>query len=168
METTYTLDFDDPPALDRATRAGRPGERAVRERLRGAHPVALGLALLWHDHWNAAHEVAQSDEGEPDHDLLHYFVHRREGDFGNAGYWLREVERHPVFARLAPRVEALLARSPLRDKLLPGGAWAPRAFLEAVRRGRGGPDEPLLRALQAEEMRGLWEMAGNRNLKDET
>ncbi len=158
METPFSLNRDDPPGLGRAPRAGRLAEREVRGGLRNARPVALGLALLWHDHWDAAHEVAQSDEGESDHDLLHYFVHRREGDFGNAGYWLRAAEGHPAFDRIGSRAEALLGTNPLRDKLLAGGAWNARGFLDAVRRGLKGPDEPILRALQAEEMLALWEV----------
>jgi hypothetical protein len=38
-----------------------------------------------------AHEIAQSNEGEPAHDWVHALVHRIEGDAGNAGYWYRRA-----------------------------------------------------------------------------
>ena len=165
-KTVSPGDFDprDPPRLDRAVRDGRPAPAAIRDAFPRAPDVLRGLALLWHDHWNEAHEIAQSDEGERDHDLLHYFVHRREGDFGNAGYWLRDVEGHPCFARLAQRTEELIATDPRRRELIAGGSWSARGFLEAVRREAktGGTDggDALLRRLQAEEFIAFAEWLG--------
>lgn len=145
-------DWVDPrnaPRLDRAPRPGTlPGSR-IRELSRDAGLVAAGLLLLWHDHWNAAHEVAQSREGDPDHDLLHALAHRREGDYGNAAHWFRGAGNHPCFDLIPARLEPLLARDPpLFKALLPDHKWDARAFLEAVRKGR---NSELLRAVQAEE-----------------
>jgi len=42
----------------------------------------------------AAHEIAQSAEGEPLHDWLHALVHRIEGDDWNADYWYRRAGQH--------------------------------------------------------------------------
>ena len=161
------LDPANPPQLDLTSRNGvmRRVEIATRFREPSAATtrgqVARGLALLWHDHWEAAHEIAQSDEGNPDHDLLHAFVHRREGDFGNAGYWLRSAGGHACFRLISRRVDgALSADHPFRKSVFPKGAWNPVAFLDAVRRGIGTPEENLLRALQAAEMIGYWEWLG--------
>src|SRR4249919_2517689 len=47
------------------------------------------LAALWHDargDWDAAHGVAQ-DIGSPDGAWIHAYLHRKEGDAGNAAYW---------------------------------------------------------------------------------
>ena len=41
--------------------------------------------------WTAAHEIAQSHEGEPLFDALHALLHRIEGDNWNAGYWDRRA-----------------------------------------------------------------------------
>ena len=124
-------------------------------RFRGSRgDVALGLLHLWHDHWEEAHNVAQSDEGEPDHDLLHALVHRREQDFSNAAYWFRGAGKNAAFATLGARAADLLADDKLRAAVLPDGAWNSGAFLQAVRRKE---NEDLLRALQAEEIIAFFE-----------
>lgn len=54
---------------------------------------------LWHDangHWERAHAIAQSREGTPEYDHLHAYLHRKEGDQFNAGYWYRRAKK-PVF-----------------------------------------------------------------------
>jgi hypothetical protein len=72
---------------------------AFRASLTGAAPpggLARPLAALWQagkGDWNAAHELAQQDEGEPDHDWVHAYLHRVEGDLGNAGYWYRRAKQ---------------------------------------------------------------------------
>jgi hypothetical protein len=118
--------------------------------------VLEGVLLLWHDHWEAAHEVAQSHEGQSDHDLLHAIGHRREGDYPNAGYWFRSAGRHPAHAALSRSATALLPSDhPLRSILLPGGQWSPTAFNAQVKRAVSvpSPQEETLIRLQALEMR---------------
>lgn len=47
------------------------------------------LAGLWRDgkgDWKRAHESAQQDEGK-DGSWVHAYLHRKEGDQGNAVYW---------------------------------------------------------------------------------
>jgi hypothetical protein len=59
--------------------------------------LSLALAGLWWDaknDWNRAHEAAQQDEG-PDGSWVHAYLHRKEGDAGNAGYWYRRAGRSP-------------------------------------------------------------------------
>jgi len=62
-----------------------------------APPAALPRALqaLWHDRrgdWDAAHEAAQADGGR-DGSWVHAYLHRKEGDVGNAGYWYARAGR---------------------------------------------------------------------------
>jgi len=55
--------------------------------------LSLGLAGLWWDakgDWNRAHESAQQDEG-PAGAWVHAYLHRKEGDLSNAGYWYRRA-----------------------------------------------------------------------------
>lgn len=57
------------------------------------------LTALWYDgkgDWEKAHEIAQSREGVVDYDRLHAYLHRKEGDSFNAGYWYRRA-KVPVF-----------------------------------------------------------------------
>lgn len=55
------------------------------------------LLALWHDgrgDWDAAHRVAQ-DIDDADGSWIHAYLHRKEGDAGNAAYWYRRAG-HPV------------------------------------------------------------------------
>lgn len=52
------------------------------------------VKALWYDakgNWEAAHDIAQSQEGTKDYDHLHAYLHRVEGDDWNAGYWYRRA-----------------------------------------------------------------------------
>jgi len=60
-----------------------------------APPAELSLALraLWLDargDWDGAHNAAQADEGGTG-DWVHAYLHRKEGDEGNAAYWYRRA-----------------------------------------------------------------------------
>lgn len=58
------------------------------------------LLALWHDakgDWDAAHKVAQDIEDE-DGAWIHAYLHRKEGDVGNAAYWYRRAGK-PVSTR---------------------------------------------------------------------
>ena len=59
--------------------------------------VAPLLTALWHDakgNWTRAHEIAQ-DVDDASGAWVHAYLHRKEGDLGNAGYWYRRA-RQPV------------------------------------------------------------------------
>ena len=53
--------------------------------------VAPLLKALWHDargDWDRAHEIAQDIE-DASGAWVHAYLHRKEGDAGNAGYWYK-------------------------------------------------------------------------------
>ena len=59
--------------------------------LRSDTPPAVAplLRALWHDargDWDAAHHVAQEIDDESGA-WVHAYLHRKEGDLGNAAYW---------------------------------------------------------------------------------
>ena len=64
-----------------------------RATLRGSAPPAglpPLLAALWWDaagNFDRAHEIAQDESGGRDAAWVHAYLHRKEGDQGNAGYW---------------------------------------------------------------------------------
>ena len=68
-------------------------------------PASLHLALqaLWWDakgDWDKAHQCAQADEGNPSCDWVHAYLHRKEGDASNAGYWYRRAGKPVAKASL--------------------------------------------------------------------
>ena len=75
------------------------------------------LVALWHDgrgDWEAAHRVAQDIDDE-DGAWIHAYLHRKEGDLGNAAYWYRRAGRPVASGTLDGEwrmmVTELLARS---------------------------------------------------------
>jgi hypothetical protein len=63
----------------------------------GAPAQALSppLAALWwaaKGDWDAAHKIVQ-DENTSDAAWVHAYLHRVEGDLGNAGYWYRRADK---------------------------------------------------------------------------
>jgi hypothetical protein len=57
--------------------------------------VAAPLRALWHDargDWNAAHAIAQ-DIDDATGAWIHAYLHRKEGDLENAGYWYRRASQ---------------------------------------------------------------------------
>jgi hypothetical protein len=67
-----------------------------RASLSGAAPaqaLALPLAALWwaaKGDWDKAHGIVQ-DESTREAAWVHAYLHRVEGDLGNAGYWYRQA-----------------------------------------------------------------------------
>jgi hypothetical protein len=65
---------------------------------RDAAPPAgstVAVQALWHDargNWGAAHQCAQEDASR-DGSWVHAYLHRKEGDVGNAGYWYSRAGR---------------------------------------------------------------------------
>ncbi len=60
-------------------------------------PAGVGAALeaLWLEgqgDWEAAHDALQLASG-PDGAWVHAYLHRKEGDISNAGYWYRRAGR---------------------------------------------------------------------------
>jgi hypothetical protein len=60
-----------------------------------APDLSPALVALWHDgrgDWDTAHNVAQ-DLDDPVGAWLHAYLHRKEGDLGNAGYWYARASK---------------------------------------------------------------------------
>jgi hypothetical protein len=71
---------------------------AFRASVEASAPVdhlSHALQALWHDakgDWQAAHEHAQAQD-DRDGAWVHAYLHRKEGDLPNAGYWYRRAGR---------------------------------------------------------------------------
>jgi hypothetical protein len=70
-----------------------------RKTLTASAPPAVATALqaLWHDakgDWDKAHETADSVEDQSGY-WVHAYLHRKEGNPGNAAYWY-DLAKEPV------------------------------------------------------------------------
>lgn len=78
--------------------------------------LSLPLQALWCDargDWDRAHALAQQ-AGDRDGDWVHAYLHRVEGDEGNAAYWYRRcgrpVNREPLREEWTAIATELLGR----------------------------------------------------------
>jgi hypothetical protein len=84
------------------------------ESLAGDRPpagISAALEALWYDardDWETAHERAQAQD-DRDGAWVHGYLHRREGDDANAGYWYRRAGRPFPSATLKEEWQAIAA-----------------------------------------------------------
>src|SRR5437899_7578879 len=110
------LATSDPPDLGPNRRSSAWSESAIASELvavfksaalsKGQQELIRALTLLWHDHLETAHEIAQGIENS-DGAFVHGMMHRREPDYGNAAYWFRRVGKHSAFPAIARGVSEL-------------------------------------------------------------
>lgn len=74
-------------------------QQSVRSEETPPAGIDAALAALWWDgkgDWEKAHALAK-DAGSREGDWVHAYLHRKEGDEGNARYWYAR-SRKPFFA----------------------------------------------------------------------
>ena len=67
------------------------------------------LQALWHEgkgDWHAAHDLLQNEESQAG-SWVHAYLHRKEGDAGNAAYWYRRAEKPVASGPLEAEWEAI-------------------------------------------------------------
>jgi hypothetical protein len=131
-------------AFDPLADLGRPP--ADRQMAR----ACLSALYLYHDFLDESHSISQ-DLPSATGSFLHAVMHRREPDASNSKYWWRRVGSHPVFGPLDAAAAALGYDS--------ANGWDPFAFVDwcEAARGRGTPDESLLRRVQLLEWQLLFD-----------
>ena len=80
--------------------------------------LSPALAALWwdaRDNWDKAHKIVM-DEGGADCAWVHAYLHRREGDLENAGYWYGQAGRSAATGPL-PEEWVAIANAILRENL---------------------------------------------------
>jgi hypothetical protein len=165
------LQTPEPADLGPGPRPGIHSQPVLKKEIETAlGPLALptlkqellrALILLWHDHLDAAHNIAQ-DIDNADGAFVHGIMHRREPDYGNAKYWFRRVGNHPAFAEITKRVMAsntAQSDQPLIRKIMPKSVWDAFAFIDACEEAAGlapsGDRNRVLREIQRLETEGL-------------
>jgi hypothetical protein len=87
-------------------------------------PPGLSSALLglWHDgkgDWDKAHRIVQ-EAGDRDSAWVHAYLHRKEGDLGNADYWYSQARQPRAGGTLAEEwttlVDALCAEAEVHNR----------------------------------------------------
>ena len=71
--------------------------------------LAPALAALWwagKDQWHKAHNIVMDESGK-DCAWVHAYLHRVEGDLGNARYWYRQAQRPVATAPLTAEWDAI-------------------------------------------------------------
>jgi hypothetical protein len=154
------LQTSEPPELGPGRREGTLSVAEIARAPEPApQPLVRAMLLLWHDHLDEAHAIAQDIE-TADGSYVHAIMHRREPDYGNAKYWFRRAGQHPEFTALATRARELLRDDKvLADRLAPRGQWDPFAFVDACEQAAAGrltrDQAKALRSIQATEMTSL-------------
>ena len=72
--------------------------------------LAPALQALWWDakgNWDQAHACAQTREDMPGN-WVHAYLHRKEGDLSNAGYWYRRAGQPVATTTLADEWAAIV------------------------------------------------------------
>lgn len=85
------------------------------QRLEGLSPA---LQSLWHQargDWDAAHQLAQSDNS-PTGYWIHAYLHRVEGDNGNAAYWYRLAGKPVCTSKLTEEWEEIVSALLMADE----------------------------------------------------
>jgi hypothetical protein len=152
------------------------GPAAVADRLHAMSPAdviagkisdaddaacVLAALWLWHDYLDESHTICQAID-TPSGSYLHAMMHRREGDFGNAKYWVARAGRHPAFDALANQAADLVAAAPANKALLRmvNNGWNGAAFVDFVQQVHESPSDPLFElavALQQMEWRVIFD-----------
>jgi len=85
--------------------------KASLSRAAPAPQLGAPLAALWwaaKGNWDEAHKIAQ-DQDTPDSAWVHAYLHRVEGDLGNAGYWYRQAGKPVATGSLETEWELMVS-----------------------------------------------------------
>lgn len=156
------LDTPDLAPLGPGPRQGRQTIQSLNQALGPAVlPLVRALVLLWHDHLDEAHSIAQ-DTHSADGSFVHGIMHRREPDYGNAKYWFQRVGRHAAFPAIARHAAETATSAAERTWLQPfchGEKWDAFAFIDACQEecNSGSDREKFLQRVQKAEFAALLE-----------
>lgn len=93
----------------------------------------LAAVEIWFGWLDQAHERVQY-ASDPDGMYWHSILHRLEGDFDNALYWVRRVGQHAAHARACQLLQPPALQDPELHRLIAQGQLIAPAWIEACRR----------------------------------
>ena len=97
-------------------------------------PLLRAALFYFHNALPDSHEILNKASGDPAA-YWHGMVHRREGDFENARYWMRRAGEQPTFAELHSRA------SDGSPNMRRQSGWDPFLFINLCEQFRFGADE---------------------------
>src|SRR5687768_6679764 len=72
--------------------------------------ISESLLAMWHDargDWDRAHDIAQEIHGQ-EGSWIHAYLHRKEGDPGNAAYWYHRANQPVCTVSLGEEWEGIV------------------------------------------------------------
>jgi hypothetical protein len=121
---------------------------------RAAESALSGL-WLYFSCLDESHTLSQDIE-TPEGSFWHGILHRQEPDPANAGYWFRQVGRHPIFPVLHQAAADIAASHPSCG-FATGASWDPLTFIDFVETARRRPGTPAEQAA-LEIQRAEWQL----------
>jgi hypothetical protein len=117
----------------------------------------LSALWLYYNFLDRSHEISQSIatcEGS----YWHAIMHRREGDYSNAKYWVRRVGQHPVYEALAQAAQSpsIGATAHVASQLVRSREWDPCAWVDLCQRAVDGNRELVAPCQQLQQIE--WEL----------
>jgi hypothetical protein len=74
-----------------------------------ADPLLCALWYAQKNNWTKAHDIVQELHSKPAA-RIHAYLHRQEGDLGNAAYWYRQANEDLVTADFATEWQELVTK----------------------------------------------------------
>lgn len=143
--------------LDQLLAPGRVRDRESAE-------ACLAALWLWGDDLDRSHRISQGLHGQ-DGCYWHGIMHRREGDFSNAKYWMRRVGEHPIHDALNRAARELAAEASGDTGFLRSQTtWDPFAFVDLCEAAGAGRNDTadLCRQIQQREWQLLFDSCYHR------
>lgn len=152
----------------------QPADLVPRGKLVDPKMAECCLSGLWlrHDFLHESHELSQEIHTSTG-SFWHAIMHRREPDYPNSKYWLRQTGDHPTFALINEAAKLEFSRKPTSvndptrayapleiQSLIAASKWDPYRFVDLCQEACRGKDRELERAcktLQAIEWRVLFD-----------